>query len=200
MYGTELIIDFEGCNRTTFNYLNIRAYMIELCDKLGVERVAFTYEESEPGDSTEGNPKTCGITAVQVLVASSITLHALRLTGEMFIDIFTCGELDREEALRISHEFFKPKTHNLRVLVRGGLISRTNRTQEPRAESDLRCGQQLIDAFIDARILKREDQITRVEINAQYSGEPVTMKVYRLVDSHIIEKLLHFVEPLELRS
>lgn len=95
MYGTELIMDFTGCDVTKFKHDPIMEFFRELCDKvLKVERVGTGYWESEPGDETENNPKTHGITAVQCLVTSSIVIHALDLTGELFVNVFTCGVFD----------------------------------------------------------------------------------------------------------
>lgn len=118
MYGCELISDLSGCDVKKFNWYSIREFFIELCEVLNVERVGTGYCESEPGDDTEGNPKTNGISAVQFLTTSSICLHALPLTGLLFINVFTCGQFDADEALRVVYKHFSPAKHTQRIVNR----------------------------------------------------------------------------------
>lgn len=102
MYGQQLILGAVECNVKAFTYYPIWGFLRELCDDiLDVERLDFVYRESEPGDSTEGNPKTHGVTAVQILVASSVTLHACDLTGQLFLDVFSCGDYEVEPVKRL---------------------------------------------------------------------------------------------------
>lgn len=102
MYGRELILGAAECNVKAFTYYPIWNFVRKLCDDvLGVERLDFVYRESEPGDSTEGNPKTHGVTAIQILVTSNVTLHVLDLTGQLFLNVFSCGDYETEAVKRL---------------------------------------------------------------------------------------------------
>lgn len=119
MYGHQLILDCQGCDVNGFNYLHVRDFMRKLCGVLDVERVTFTYDQSEWGDGTIGNPKTFGVTATQSLVASSIVVHLLQHTGQVFVDIFTCGPLDGDQAWGVVEDYFKPTSHTGQMIERG---------------------------------------------------------------------------------
>jgi S-adenosylmethionine/arginine decarboxylase-like enzyme len=119
MYGSELVLDLTGCDVARFNYYSVRGFFIRLCDVIGAERVGFHYCESEPGDSTKGDPKTHGISAVQFLTASSITLHALDLTGELYVNVFTCGDLPEDKVRDCVLGWFGGQVDNVQCLRRG---------------------------------------------------------------------------------
>ena len=122
MYGSELLLDFIECDVDTFNYYSVGGFFREVCDDiLGVERIGFHFIQSESGDSTEGNVKTNGISAVQFLIQSNVTLHTLNLTGELFINVFTCGDdLHADEVRECACKWFRGKEEKHVLLDRGG--------------------------------------------------------------------------------
>lgn len=103
-YGKELILDLQNANPDVLRHYGIHSYCIRLCKLLGMERVEFHYIESE--DDEEKDPQTFGISAVQFIVTSSITIHALRLTNDVFVNVFSCGAFDVAEVIAFTEKFF----------------------------------------------------------------------------------------------
>jgi S-adenosylmethionine/arginine decarboxylase-like enzyme len=109
-YGRELILDLGGCNVEHFTAGMIEAYCVLLCERINMRRCGFHCAISEPSDETEGNPKTHGVSAVQFLYASSITVHALDLLGQLFVNVFSCDEFDPAEVERFTIDWFGAQT------------------------------------------------------------------------------------------
>ena len=65
------------------------------------------------------SPHTQGTSAVQFIITSSIVIHALELTGEVFVNIFSCKEFDPMMATNVTVEWFRAQTHDRRFLIRG---------------------------------------------------------------------------------
>lgn len=121
MYGPELALDVTGVKSGNFTYDVISKFVRDLCDNvLKVERVdGFYFAESEPGDSTEGNLKTQGFSAAQFLITSSVVLHGLPLTGDLYINVFTCGALPEARVCGCIMKWFGGVVIHSQLLKRG---------------------------------------------------------------------------------
>ena len=92
MYGTHLMIDLAGCPRAVLGPRNLERYARELTSGLRFTALSWNCEVSVQGDGTFDDPATCGVSGCLFLVQSAVTLHGLWLTGECFVDLFTCAE------------------------------------------------------------------------------------------------------------
>lgn len=110
-YGKELIIDLKDCDVGKFNREDIERYFVELCELIDMQRedLHFWDDEGIPEAEKRTEPHVVGITAIQFIITSSITIHALTLLKEAYINIFSCKEYDENMALAFSTEFFSGK-------------------------------------------------------------------------------------------
>lgn len=110
-YGYELILDLHDCNPRTFNRDSLKKYFKKLCKKIDMTRcdLHFWDDVGVPEEEQQTSPHTKGTSAVQFILTSTIVLHTLDLTGDVYINIFSCKEFDKDKAESFSKEWFNAK-------------------------------------------------------------------------------------------
>jgi len=107
-YGKELILDLHDCDVSKFTREGIEQYMNELCDLIDMERCVlhfWDYEgEQEEYDKAPDHLK--GISAVQFISTSNITIHTLDILQKVYLNIFSCKEFDTKKAEAFSALWF----------------------------------------------------------------------------------------------
>lgn len=121
MYGKELIVDLKGCDISRFNRKDIEVYFIQLCDLIDMQREALHFwdDEGVPEEERRTEDHVVGITAVQFIITSSITIHTLSKLGEAYVNIFSCKDYDSNKALGFTRRYFGAKEFSGTVLRRG---------------------------------------------------------------------------------
>lgn len=119
MYGSELILDLHGCDVNLFTASKFKEFCVRVCQLIDVRPIEFHATVSEPGDGTDDNPKTHGISAVQFLVESSITMHGLDLVGSAYINVFSCKSFSHKSLTRFVVEWFRAQSHKAQLILRG---------------------------------------------------------------------------------
>lgn len=119
-YGKELILDLSGCDITTFTRESIGNYFDELCKLIDMEAEDryFWDDEGLPPEQCQTNPKTCGVSAVQFILTSTIVLHSLIKLGKVYINIFSCKDFASDEARNFTVKWFGATTYVDTVIVR----------------------------------------------------------------------------------
>ena len=92
-YGKELIIDLHECDPSICTRESLQQYFEKACEAMNMERceMHFWDDEGLPPEECQTNPQTTGVTAVQFILTSNITVHTLTLLKKVFINIFSCG-------------------------------------------------------------------------------------------------------------
>jgi S-adenosylmethionine/arginine decarboxylase-like enzyme len=108
-YGKELIIDLRDCNTETFTRESIGKFFDELCELIDMqaEDRHFWDDEGLPPEECQTNPKTCGVSAVQFILTSTIVVHTLTKLRTAYINIFSCKEFDVVKARHFTTNWFK---------------------------------------------------------------------------------------------
>lgn len=119
-YGKELIIDIHHCDSSTFTRRSIRKYFKNLCEQIDMkpEKLCWWDDYGLEPELQQTEPHTKGTTAVQFILTSNITIHTLDLLKSVYINIFSCKDIDTEVALKFSEEWFKGKLVNSHVIER----------------------------------------------------------------------------------
>lgn len=107
-YGKELIIDLHDCNPAMFKRVILKKFFQELCELIDMERSKLTWwdDHKVPLAKRQTEPHLKGTSAVQFIMTSSITVHALDLLGQVYINIFSCKDFDRQKAAEFCRQFF----------------------------------------------------------------------------------------------
>lgn len=120
-YGVELLLDLGKCDVSKFKRKQIDTYFSQLCELIDMEAHAryFWDDFRVPIEERQTDPRTKGISAIQFILTSSITLHTLNLLAIAFIDIFSCKEYDTKVAEDFTVKFFGAKEHKATIVERG---------------------------------------------------------------------------------
>jgi S-adenosylmethionine/arginine decarboxylase-like enzyme len=113
-YGKELILDLNNCNIKTFTRESIGNYFDQLCELIDMkaEDRYFWDDEGVPSEECQTDPKTCGVSAVQFILTSTIVVHSLTKLRKVFINIFSCKDFDVNEARGFTIKWFNSKVYN----------------------------------------------------------------------------------------
>ncbi len=103
-YGKELILDLHDCDITKFTKESITAFFIGLCFLIDMDAEDLHFWEST---EEEPDPKTTGISAIQFIITSNITIHALPLMKCLYLNLFSCKEFDTHTAIVFTQEWFR---------------------------------------------------------------------------------------------
>jgi S-adenosylmethionine/arginine decarboxylase-like enzyme len=100
--------------------------MMAFCDSIGMERhdLHFWDYEDEPEERERAPDHLAGISAVQFIATSNITIHTLDRSNAVFIDAFTCNDAldlaeDQMKAVKFSASFWQAGKHEHDAFARG---------------------------------------------------------------------------------
>lgn len=122
-YGKELILDLHDCRVSAFTESKIEAFMIFLCDVIDMERaffpngdpMLFFWDEHDP----EQPDHLIGVSAVQFIHTSNITIHTLDKLRTVYLNVFSCKDFDSRDAVKVARQFFGGEITNSLTVERG---------------------------------------------------------------------------------
>jgi S-adenosylmethionine/arginine decarboxylase-like enzyme len=97
-YGQELILDIHDVPPEFFESKLIKKFSEDLCDEIKMKRGPNYVWGDDKSLGTMHNPKADGISCIQFLYTSSITIHAIDELQKVFVNIFSCHDFDAEVA------------------------------------------------------------------------------------------------------
>ncbi|MFN0114938.1 MAG: S-adenosylmethionine decarboxylase family protein [Paracoccaceae bacterium] len=133
MWGQHLILDMGACDRAAVTSAEtIRAFVKELVDEIEMK----AYGEPIIEHFAEHSPEAAGYSLVQLIETSNICAHFSDLTGDVYLDVFSCKPFSDEVAIRVCKKYFKPRSISKMTLQRG--ISRETEclAEEPRENAE----------------------------------------------------------------
>lgn len=119
-YGYELILDLHNCHVPSFCKESLRAYFKCICKAIDMQRedLHFWDDEGVPEEERRKEPHTEGISAVQFILTSNITLHCLPQLKAVYVNIFSCKEFDEEIATMITVGWFGAQQYKSQLIER----------------------------------------------------------------------------------
>ncbi len=107
-YGKELILDLHQCDETKMTRENIDTFFLELCVLIGMEQCTRYWwdDQDTPEEEKQTNPHTTGISAVQFILTSNITIHTLPLLQKVFINVFSCKDFEIHYPMSLALTYF----------------------------------------------------------------------------------------------
>ena len=118
-FGYHLLLDCRDCNRADIGSAwNIYNFVKELVKRIDMVAVGEPIIQM----MCEGDPKV-GYSLMQLISTSNITGHFMDISGEAYIDIFSCKPFDAIAAEDCVLAFFRPEGINSRFLQRDANVS-----------------------------------------------------------------------------
>ena len=113
IYGKHLLLTANGCGDMILNIEAIVSFVKELVKKIGMkpfgEPIAHKIDTHTPFG---------GITVVQIIRTSTITIHTYDEPQDFYLDVFSCMDFDETEVVRYVVSFFNPENINHEVVYR----------------------------------------------------------------------------------
>jgi S-adenosylmethionine/arginine decarboxylase-like enzyme len=120
-YGQELILDIHEADPGQFTRNCIADYMRRLCDTvIHMERedLHFWDYEDDPHLKASQPAHLKGVSAVQFIKTSNITIHTLDDLKKVFVNIFSCKMFNVNDAEQFTASYFGGKVARSATLVR----------------------------------------------------------------------------------
>ena len=119
-YGKELILDLHGCNPRKFKRSTIKKFFSELCSLVDMKRCEMYWWDDYglPKEERQTEPHLKGISAIQFIMTSNITIHTLDLLGNVYLNIFSCKDFDANTVKRYSSKYFEGRVASATIVVR----------------------------------------------------------------------------------
>lgn len=111
-YGKHLMITAVRCNENLLEVDTIARFIKELVPKIDM---------TAHGDVVAarfGEGQEVGISAVQLIITSSITIHTNDMARDMYLDVFSCKWFDDDTVVRFVEEYFAPEDIKEAVMLR----------------------------------------------------------------------------------
>lgn len=118
-YGKELILDLHECNPEKFTREIITEFFEKLCKEIDMEACKVTFWEYETQEEFDAAPPHLkGISGVQFISTSNITIHALNDLKAVYLNIFSCKDFSFMKTHRFCEKFFEGEVINSKTLNR----------------------------------------------------------------------------------
>ena len=115
MWGKHLIIDMTaGDKERVRSAAHISRFVEILVETIGMRAYGAPLLEH----FAEHVPDAAGYSLVQLIETSAITGHFCDLSGDAYIDIFSCKDFQAELAVEVVRAAFRPQHINFMTLVR----------------------------------------------------------------------------------
>lgn len=115
-YGQHMLVDTRRCNHKITSIPDVTSFIKELVvliDMVGWKEPMIT---RFPEDKSIGSLQ--GVSAIQMIYTSSITLHGHDNTRDMYLDIFSCKQYDTDKVESFVKEFFEPVVYKSQTFLR----------------------------------------------------------------------------------
>jgi S-adenosylmethionine/arginine decarboxylase-like enzyme len=104
-YGKEVILDIHDC-KVLFTRKSIEQFCVELCELLDMVREdLFFWDYEDPDEYAKAPPHLKGISAVQFIRTSNITIHTLDELKRIYLNVFSCKPFNAELVKRLAQSW-----------------------------------------------------------------------------------------------
>ena len=114
-WGYHLTLDCHDCTREAIkDPRTVQDFIDALLHRIDMKPIGSTHIEYTAAEF----PDKAGLTAVQIIVTSTIVAHFIDSTGDLYLDVFSCKQFDVETVAETVDEFFKPTKVRVNYLTR----------------------------------------------------------------------------------
>ena len=117
-FGTHLIIDCDKCEGKLNDKQHIQEFIDKLVELMKMKKMgdtAFIYFENNEYNQERD---IVGYTVFQCISLSNITMHINEISKTIYLDVFSCSELDDIEIALLFSDYFKPTKMKKQRLIR----------------------------------------------------------------------------------
>ena len=111
-YGKHLMVTAVSCNENILNIDTVSGFLEKIVPAINM--TAF----GEPVIAKFGEGVELGISAVQLITTSAITIHTNDAFRDMYLDVFSCKWFDEEIVLDMLRDYFSPEEIKENIVLR----------------------------------------------------------------------------------
>lgn len=111
-YGQHLIATVQGCNDQLLSIEKMYEFLTQMADDIDMVRFGA------PIVARFGGGIETGLSGVQLIETSAITVHTNDAHRDMYLDVFSCKPYEAETVERVIEEFFAPRSVSKEVIYR----------------------------------------------------------------------------------
>ena len=112
-WGVHVSMDCKAGNSNVKSYTAIKAFCEDLIEKIGME----AYGNCDIVHF--GKPHASGYTLSQLITTSNICAHFVDATGDFYLDVFSCKNVDEEVVKAVVYKWFSPEKVVSKCIIRG---------------------------------------------------------------------------------
>jgi len=113
-WGKHLLLDCQSGNSAVHSRESIIAFVNELVNAIGMEAFGEPWVER----FATHDPAKGGYSMFQMITTSNISAHFVDLTGDAYIDVFSCKEFNDNLVLAVVDKYFSFKKIRVRFISR----------------------------------------------------------------------------------
>jgi len=119
-FGKHFIIDANECLGELKDRNHIQEFINSLVSKIGMSKKGETIFEYFEDDVNGYNRERdiVGWSVVQIISLSSIVIHINEISRTIYLDVFTCGDLDELAVTLHLSDYFKPNKIKKQIITR----------------------------------------------------------------------------------
>lgn len=119
-YGKELILDLKGCCSDRMDRSGILTFFDDLINILKMEKQdVYLWGPEGLTPEQQSDPRLFGVSGIQFITTSNITIHTLPFRNEVYLNIFSCNEFDSDDARKFCEKYWGA-THSVATTVDRG--------------------------------------------------------------------------------
>jgi len=111
-YGKHLVLGATGCNENLLSTTAVTQFLRDLVDR--IDMVAY----GQPLVARFGEGIEEGISGVQLIETSAITVHTNDMARDLYLDVFSCKGYNEHDVLTFVDAIFAPTQTNYQILLR----------------------------------------------------------------------------------
>jgi len=117
-FGKLLILDCDDCKGIIDHKNYIQTFIDNLVEEMGMKKKGDTIFEYFEDNDYNRQRDIVGYSVVQIISLSNITIHINEISRTMYLDVFTCGDLNEEKVISLVNDYFKPTKIKNKVITR----------------------------------------------------------------------------------
>ena len=117
-FGVHYILDADNCEGEIKDRKHIQDFIDTLVSKLGMKKKGETVFEYFEDNDYNRQRDIVGWSVVQIISLSNITIHINEISRTIYLDVFTCGELDDLTIGLLFSDFFKATKMKKQIIYR----------------------------------------------------------------------------------
>ena len=117
-FGKELILDCDDCQGNITSKDIIQEFIDILVKELDMKKkgeTIFEYFENNPYNQERD---IVGYSVVQIISLSNITLHINEISKTVYLNLFTCGNMNEDKVVFLFNNYFRPIKVKKQLLIR----------------------------------------------------------------------------------